>query len=245
MCILSGTIQITATAKITPDSTFIPLQVCDIIFTTKQARRLHSYFHLPGKFHKCRYCKKRFSNKVSCLVHERTHAGYDCCCCGRTFSYRKQFARHRRKHRTAVTDWQCNDCTIYMKNETELSLHYKQTHLGSGPNKCQLCGNRFSKLSQYLQHKTSTQMVRSHRCLECEQKFSHKISLKLHKSSKNCKSSKYTCNMCDNKFSKKAVFVAHVVAHKQEKPKLAFFPALKLHVDMIFKYLLMTDRKEI
>ena len=33
--------------------------------------------------------------------------------------------------------------------------------------------------------------------------------------------------MCDNKFSKKAVFVAHVVAHKQEKSKLAFFPAFE------------------
>jgi uncharacterized Zn-finger protein len=106
------------------------------------------------KKHKCKMCKKGFSNSFQSNIHYRLHL---------------------KQKRIA-----CDQCQKIFTQKSSLSIH-KRIHTGEKPFSCDLCCMKFARLDYLTKHKRTHTGEKPYQCDTCPKKFAQSYSLTKHK----------------------------------------------------------------
>ncbi|XP_047444456.1 zinc finger protein 263 [Mugil cephalus] len=104
----------------------------------------------------CSICRKTFKRRKILRRHERFHTGlkpYSCSVCSKTFALRKSLRRHLRFH-TGERPHTCTKCNKSFRLRENLKAHLR-FHTGEKPFSCATCGKTFRILRNLEKHKLS------------------------------------------------------------------------------------------
>ena len=116
---------------------------------------------------------------------------YKCGQCDRSFSYRKSFEKHKKRHKGLIK------------------------HVGFILHKCGQCDKSFSYRKAYEKHKKEHTDPQRFYCNQCGKSFSHKGSLKAHRRL-HTGSKPYHCDQCNMSFT----FASSLIYHKRTHTKI-------------------------
>lgn len=152
------------------------------------------YKHTGQKPFPCNLCNKKYTNKKSLVIHQRTHTGelpYLCSLCGKR-------------------------CPSKIALKSHLKCH--DGNGGGFPAKCDVCGRVFSRKHLMERHKLHkhTNAQTEFKCTECTKTFSHQRSLKRHYMSSHMGVKNHVCGLCGKGFFRKEYLNGHLLQHGGE-----------------------------
>ena len=103
---------------------------------------------------------------------KRKHKTHQCTVCEEYFYSKPKLAKHIKTHEDLK---ECEFCQLSFQSQKSLNLHLKLAHAF----KCELCGERFKRLSDLHGHQTICFNSRHH-CKLCERSFKEKDDLRNH-----------------------------------------------------------------
>ena len=142
-----------------------------------------------------------------------------CAICILTFQGEEAFEKHQSKlHRKG--DIECEYCYKKFSRKEYLSRHIKTIHLAVKEDaKCQICKRTFSDKERLTRHDIFMHSAKTFQCDICEEKFSLKCKLEIHKGRKHLKSRNFPCEKCPKKFFCKTDVRTHnIEVHSNYKP---------------------------
>ena len=147
----------------------------------------------------CLVCGLIFMGFGPLKIHYRScnvNGPWNCLVCGKEFENKRLLGKHYNRHEEVVKRKQnqsnlikCSLCDLVCKGTHKLKLHYK-TH-GSGPFKCDTCGDLIEDLKSMREH------VKSHNestCFLCNEKFPTLNKMIAHR--KIHGQGPFTCKVC-------------------------------------------------
>ena len=149
----------------------------------------------------CDSCGKVFNNKKNLSDHIfNTHTLKDSTCdiCGKSFKSRKALLSHRDVHKT----FECESCGKCFKSSTYYK-HRKSCQVY----KCELCDFETTSKKDFCKHKKVHESNLKH-CLFCTYTTQDSSNLKKHILNVHS-DSKFSCNLCDKKFSRESSLSNH------------------------------------
>uniref|UniRef100_A0A673T6P7 Zinc finger and SCAN domain containing 31 n=2 Tax=Suricata suricatta TaxID=37032 RepID=A0A673T6P7_SURSU len=168
--------------------------------------------------HKCDECGRKFTQKSSFMRHKRIHTGdrpYPCNVCSRTFIQGSQLIDHQRIH-NQLKPYQCDECGKAFYYSSHLVQH-QRTHTGEKPFQCGECGKAFHYSSGLVRHQRTHTGEKPYQCHVCGKAFylsSHLIQhQRVHTGEKP-----YRCSECGKSFSQSSGLFHHHRIHSGEKP---------------------------
>lgn len=161
---------------------------------------------------KCQHCEKSFYWEKDLHFHMRKHIkkgrGYKCQICTGLFIESKELKEHMKMHDSedAITDgsFPCDICDRKFKSNRTLQEHKKRfSH-----KQCEVCLEYFSSDATLFNHFNVhvVQTAPSYRCDQCDDIFSTKRLLKMHRKKHHL----YECEMCSAEFQRKADIKSHL-----------------------------------
>uniref|UniRef100_A0A8D8U0F8 Zinc finger protein 585A n=2 Tax=Cacopsylla melanoneura TaxID=428564 RepID=A0A8D8U0F8_9HEMI len=134
--------------------------VCSKAFTHKIGLEDHQYVHTGQKSHVCHICPSRFASRRGLEMHIKVaHEGYkrlrpyeniQCELCGKKFSQRHHYNRHKR-HIHGDGKPKCPVCGKIVSSKDFLAVHMNM-HTGESPYKCCICLKAFKQRSSLTGH---------------------------------------------------------------------------------------------
>ena len=162
---------------------------------------VHAPAH-PSKY-ECNDCNEKFSSMHLFRAHKKEIHGifqtFDCKNCGQSFKTALSMAKHKKKPHTFF----CKYCDKVFFRKVHLRLH-QQIH--KGEKKQKLIGRKVE-------------------CTRCSKILANRFSLKIHllRIHNDDKLTKFSCEICDKKFSAKTFMLSHLkIKHEGYKSKCEF-----------------------
>ena len=166
----------------------------------------------------CKICGKEFTSKKCFWRHRKYHKeGQKCQCpiCLQWFISQTLLNVHMQNHQDQKTfDWQVGGKTLASKQSF---VFHQETHVRVTSNifKCSLCPKDFPDERRLTVHKHTHSRNRE-RCALCTMNYPNKASLKKHKDAKHRKIT-FLCEICNVKFSSKGSLKSHQKTHREER----------------------------
>ena len=162
--------------------------LCTYSTTQQEALSRHVNSHTQEKLFQCNECGKAFSCDITLKDHAYEHSTetrFVCDVCGKAFKKPSSLKIHKTIH--VEKTFQCKHCEYICRNVFMLRKHMI-THTKEKPEKCSLCGSRFSQ----------------------------PVSLKRHMQDIHSKENSYHCKFCGQNFSKSYYYIKHKKEHSDK-----------------------------
>ncbi|XP_044742585.1 zinc finger protein 235-like [Chrysoperla carnea] len=171
---------------------------CNTLFYHPQQLKRHEDIQLCSKSKFCTECNTNFKTNNSLLKHSILVHGTD------------------KPHK-------CFQCNKSFKLYTSLKLHDRSMHMRSNDVRtpCDICGKRILKreIKRHLKiHKNDREMIK---CEQCDKKFLHQCSLKIHIQrfhENKPREYKHLCTICGKKFGTRCDLDRHGSVHRNDRP---------------------------
>ena len=108
-----------------------------------------------------------------------------------------------------LTKVPCPLCSRLMRDDRRLKSHMKLHE-----NTCKDCGKCFSSAPKLSEHKNRVHVPNV--CNHCDKSYKSPQDLKRHIDTVHLKIKKYSCNLCDGKFSDPTPLRYHMLRHKED-----------------------------
>ncbi|XP_027241172.2 zinc finger protein 773 isoform X1 [Cricetulus griseus] len=182
--------------------------------SSEDAEATHSE---DGKY-KCSDCGKIFSHKFRFIRHRKIHTGerpFKCGQCGKSFGQNEHLAVHLRIH-TGEKRFQCSECGKAFRYKRSL-VHHLNAHSGKTPYACSQCGksyrNKSSLVCHYRVHTGEAPFV----CTQCGEAYRNRVSLASHYRF-HTGEKPHECHQCGKSFREKSSLLYHGRVHNDERP---------------------------
>ena len=181
--------------------------------------------------------------EASCILRLPIENHITCKICGKEFTSKKCFWRHRKYHKEGQK-CQCPICLQWFISQTLLNVHM-QNHKDRKTFDCQVCGKTLASKQSFVFHQETHVKVTSsifkcslcpkdfpderrltvHKhthsrnresCALCTMNYPNKASLKKHKDAMHRKIT-FLCEICNVKFSSKGSLKSHQKTHREER----------------------------
>lgn len=138
---------------------------------------------------KCKFCSKRFGEKLRRNDHENSHTGrqpYKCKTCSKTFTCTSAAFTHVKLMHSHDLKHKCAVCAKPYKSPSELDIHVRSKHLDKTDPRsyfaCTLCDAKFETHSRFRYHRKLKHTYRSDAitCDICQRQFKRRINLLHH-----------------------------------------------------------------
>ena len=132
---------------------------CDKTYTTRSALKVHvrlKHVGVKGKF-RCELCDKNFEQKHHFDGHMDKHAGikrHECAHCGKKFSYRTSFCKHRCRLPAEKKKIPCDKCGLEFLKKSYLNEHMIGKHSDKCPYVCKYCSMTFHWRGSWANHQS-------------------------------------------------------------------------------------------
>lgn len=214
---------------------------CPKTFTTSKMRKEHQHEHERmyacekcGKHfriksllkkHRCSYlcsiCKRSFTQKVLCDIHEKRHnltKWFICDVCGKEFKQENRLVSHLKTH-SDEQPFLCSQCGKTFVCQSYLKIHIKEMHSCRKPFVCPHCGKIFYRRKNLLAHENTH--TKPYSCMDCGKQFSKESYLTHHSCEQRQKPEhfKYSCKICQKPFSHKQRLLWHSMTHSVREKK--------------------------
>ena len=164
----------------------------------------------------CEICGKDFASKNGLKDHYNTfHNGlrpYFCEICSKHFSQKVALEAHfRRQHQESSDQFTCDICKKTFQHEEYLNSHIKYLHEKkySRNSKCGKCNKVVSNLSNHVRAVHNGKKFICSFCKSDPKSFISKMGLKAHINSFHKGLRPYSCEVCGDTFTQKAVLKTH------------------------------------
>ena len=131
--------------------------------------------------HKCKICRKSFSQKSYLKSHEVIHTGevpFQCKTCKKRFKRRSNLSAHEKRH-SNERSFRCKSCKYKACTKANLE-HHERIHTGERPFKCNTCQKRFTQSQALTVHIRIHTGERPYKCVSCAEYFISNSRLRLH-----------------------------------------------------------------
>lgn len=202
-------------------------QTCNKTFSSRQNLQIHT-----DKVHNCRsvqypcdVCGKEFSTKYRAEYHKKTihlkHFNLHCDQCSRGFVYLTELTAHVSKvHDKNRITYVCpyNECSRSFQSKSSLQYHQQISHTTVKPEYiCAQCGKVFPHVSLYRRHLTRHNQTKKFSCDLCDNRYSSKHGMEIHRRS-HTGERPFVCEHCGNSFTARKFLSVHMVVHTKERP---------------------------
>ena len=146
-------------------------------------------------------------------------------CSNRAFSTKKGLNQHNKNIHLGIYRFNCPQCQFHHDSKSIYHQHMRTSHkvnLDQGKEfKCEKCGKVFqgqNLLSKHLKLDSCDKKgkKKNFQCEHCKKWYIAKPALLAHiEKIHTGKDLKYSCNLCDNKYSNSASLSAHMLVHKR------------------------------
>lgn len=199
--------------------------VCQKHFHHKHALNAHLVVHSGKEPFECEVCQKSYPRKDSLDAHRRTHTGnrpFECSVCQKRFFYHRSLEDHLTIHAKA-TNLECDMHSKRFAPRRDADVH-SVTHTGEGPFECDVCKKRFlckEGLEAHTVIHTDNKVFECEVCFDC---LSSKEDLDAHLASPHPASVEtsrmpYECGVCQKRFSRRYLLLAHKKTHAERTVK--------------------------
>lgn len=187
--------------------------------------------------HVCPICKNSYAavyfKKHLALHNREENETYMCDICGKKFTVKGQFTRHRLTHFYKLP-FKCTYCPYKGRFSESLKMHMR-THTGEKPYQCSQCPSRFINKSNLNKHMLTHRGEHDFKCDSCDRGFYTKRELDMHFKVDHTGIKDHVCNICGKAFGyRKAMMKHQLKVHKREKLKSGRMP-LYLKVETMKK----------
>ncbi|XP_064215955.1 zinc finger protein OZF isoform X46 [Tribolium castaneum] len=214
--------------------------ICEKSFADANLLQSHSSSHPTIRKLYCDLCNKHIPNPASYVKHQRRHElNPGLVCCGRIFSSKTTFQKHRNfKHTTEFT---CQLCDKIFFNRVAYKRHV-DLHKGKLPYGCKLCEKRFINSRCLVHHVEVEHEGKHYVCDVCGKELSSRTHLenhlRIHSGEKT-----HVCEVCGKGFTRRDTLKDHLRVHTKEKPYLCQVcsktftqkSSLNLHIKSVHK----------
>ncbi|XP_041983561.1 uncharacterized protein LOC121736435 isoform X2 [Aricia agestis] len=162
--------------------------------------------------HKCKICKKTFSELAGLRQHVQTHSSdnpYACHLCSYAGKTVKYLNRHIKLRHMVADAYECSYCDRKFHYISQLNAHLP-VHTNSRPHKCDICGKGFNSYFVLSTHKNIHKAERPYKCSYCEYACNDKSTLRKHHERHTGVQKIYQCEKCLRNFKQKTDLRAHV-----------------------------------
>ncbi|XP_071439505.1 uncharacterized protein [Hetaerina americana] len=171
--------------------------------------------------HTCQICNQVFKQLELLEAHrmcEHLKEGkqVNCDVCSMTFGYQNELNKHVKSVHTMKKKHQCQECSKYFKNQSELRTHMMR-HTGEKPIKCKICSKGFAKNGHLNKHMVIHSDEKPYKCEICLKGFKVSGNLKKHHLV-HTGERPYKCEICLKSFSQKVSLKGHMLTHTDERP---------------------------
>ena len=156
----------------------------------------------------CKQCDGVFTSRLFLVNHvNKDHLGS-------TSIVRKKTI----KSEDISTYYPCNQCDKAYKNNLSLQLHVKVHHLQIRTRFCEICGDSFYTITQFIYHSNKVHNTEDIECEFCHRKFYLRSNLTKHVDAMHLKTTPFNCNHCGKSFPRKCQLKIHIAKiHDQKK----------------------------
>ncbi|KAJ0170783.1 hypothetical protein K1T71_013555 [Dendrolimus kikuchii] len=177
--------------------------------------------------HVCPICKNSYAalyfKRHMALHNKQDMETYMCDICGKKFTVKGQFTRHRLTHFYKLP-YKCSLCPYKGRFNESLKMHMR-THTGEKPYQCTQCASRFINKSNLNKHMLIHKGEHDFKCDACGRGFYTKRELDQHFKVDHTGIKDHVCNVCGKAFGyRKAMMKHQLKVHKREKLKSGRMP---------------------
>lgn len=169
----------------------------------------------------CPFCSKRFGCERSLkrhIVKSHEKRAYKCDMCRTSCSTEQRLAEHRKTHSDDYF-FKCDICHKKYKRRENMQHHQLRAHNDNAVQfVCDSCGQSFKLKADLIFHikkKHSTNTPIYHICLYCGKSVTDIYSHERKHKEQTENSSKFSCQICSNKFKNQTRLDNHLLLHKQ------------------------------
>ncbi|KAM4642503.1 uncharacterized protein O3C94_016812 isoform 1-T2 [Discoglossus pictus] len=141
--------------------------------------------------------------------------GFACADCGKYFTVRSHFVRHKKIH-TGEKPFVCSQCGKCFTQRTGLVSHLR-VHTGEKPYVCSVCGKCFNQQTSLISHQRAHTDEKPFSCSDCGKCFNIKSSLITHRRV-HTGEKPFACPECGKRFNQHSGLNIHRRVHTGEKP---------------------------
>ena len=203
---------------------------CGKAFVNSKMLSLHNCNLQEGTYEcKCDLCGESFASKKALKIHAG-HAHkteHKCSDCGEKFSKTLLLKTHRMEIHGKSNVFNCNICDHSFRTSIGISKHNRKSHEFS----CKCCGKKFvrkyhlkihEKIHKVEKKEVALQKVK---CTRCSKILANRFSLRIHllRIHNDHKVAKFSCEICDKKFTTKTFMLSHLkIKHQGYMQKCEF-----------------------
>lgn len=196
---------------------------CDKTFDKRHSllahlRYKHSNKVRPERTYICETCGKTFKTSWSLKEHMYHHSGeksypYKCDQCNKRFIAQKAFKEHLLRH-SGIKNFECSYCGMKKTTARELRTHLNY-HTKEKQWPCPLCPSVFNAKGNLKLHNDRVHLgIKNYSCQYCDQSFSKSETLKHHEMT-HTGEKPHGCSICGKRFIQAIALKTHMKTHNK------------------------------